>query len=100
MKIDVKKSGHEVEIKLNGPLDGQSSDEAAKEILALLEKGTQLTLDMENCGYVSSMGLRVLLMAGKQIKINDGKMRLVNLKEEVMEVMEMTGFASIFTDFA
>lgn len=100
MKLEVKRSGSEVLAKLDGPLDGQSSDMAAKEILELIEKETHLTLDMEKCPYVSSMGLRVLLMAGKQSKINNGKMKLVNLKEEVMEVMEMTGFASIFNDFA
>ena len=43
--------------------------------------------------YISSAGLRVLLTAHKKI---NGKMKLVNVNELVMEVLEMTGFADIW----
>jgi anti-sigma B factor antagonist len=45
---------------------------------------------------VSSAGLRVLLGAQKKMKGKDA-MKLVSVCEEVMEVLEMTGFADILT---
>ena len=52
-----------------------------------------LTLDLKHLEYVSSAGLRVLLGAHKRTM---GKMRLINVNELVMEVLEMTGFADIW----
>lgn len=94
----VKKDG-KADVKLIGNLDGTSSDMAAEKILSVLEAGIDLTIDMEQCPYVSSAGLRVLLSVGKRIKLNNGKMRIVNLIEEVKEIMEITGFSSIFNEF-
>lgn len=94
-----KKDGKAVAL-LVGRLDGLSSDMAAEKILSVLDDGIELTIDMEQCPYVSSAGLRVLLSAGKWAKLHNGKMKIVNLVEEVKEVMEITGFASIFNGFA
>ena len=49
---------------------------------------------MKNLNYISSAGLRVLL--GTQKKMNkQGSMKLTNVCEVVMDVLEMTGFADI-----
>ena len=52
-----------------------------------------LTVDCENLSYISSAGLRVLLSAHKRMR---GEMKLINVNELVMEVLEMTGFADIW----
>ena len=53
-----------------------------------------LVLDVKDLEYISSAGLRVLLSAQKKMQAI-GSMKLKNVREEVMEVLEMTGFADI-----
>ena len=55
---------------------------------------TALVLDMKELSYVSSAGLRVLLVAQKKMS-RIGSMKLTGVCDEVMEVLEMTGFADI-----
>ena len=86
-------------LELNGRLDGVSSEEAAQKMLAEIDDNVNLVIDMTNCQYVSSAGLRVLLMVGKRIKMQSGTMKFINLCEEVEEVMEITGFGEIFKGF-
>ena len=53
-----------------------------------------LVLDVKLLEYISSAGLRVLLGAQKKMQ-KIGSMKVTNVREEVMEVFEMTGFADI-----
>jgi anti-sigma B factor antagonist len=55
---------------------------------------TSLVLDFKGLEYISSAGLRVLLSAQKKMQ-KTGSMKLVGVCEDVMEVLEMTGFADI-----
>ena len=53
-----------------------------------------LVLDFGGINYISSAGLRVLL--GAQKKMNaQGSMELINVNDDVMDILEMTGFADI-----
>jgi anti-anti-sigma factor len=51
---------------------------------------------MNKCGYVSSAGLRVLLMLAKHLTAQDGHLALVGVCPEIKDVMEMTGFINFF----
>ena len=53
-----------------------------------------LVLDLKGVQYISSAGLRVLLGAQKKMQ-KIGSMKVTNVCEAVMEVLEMTGFADI-----
>lgn len=98
MKINVKSEGTKKWIELDGRLDTT----AAPELTAAFEKEIQsdvkeLEIDMANCGYVASSGLRVILQAQKSMNRIGGKMVVKNVNDVVMEVFEMTGFSSILT---
>lgn len=98
MKINVKSEGTKIWMELDGRLDTT----AAPELTAVIEKELQgdvkeLEIDMKNCGYVASSGLRVILQAQKSINRVGGKMVVKNVNDVVMEVFEMTGFSSILT---
>ena len=58
------------------------------------EDNNELVLDLENLAYISSAGLRVLLSAQKKMN-RSGSMKLKNVCQAVMDVLEMTGFADI-----
>ena len=85
--------------KLGEKLDSFSSPKEQEQILAVLEKGNSLILDMTDCTYVSSAGLRVLLYSYKVAVSNGQKLYLVGVCEEVRDVMGMTGFEDYFEFF-
>ena len=56
----------------------------------------ETTIDFEKLQYISSAGLRVLLSAQKTMN-KQGTMVLKNVRPEIMEILEITGFADILT---
>jgi anti-anti-sigma factor len=64
--------------------------------MPLIVPNGRLVLDLSACQYVSSAGLRVLLMVAKLLTSKKGRGALAGVSEEVMDVMEMTGFAHFF----
>lgn len=99
MKVEIKNIKDIIYIKLIGKLDSNSSSYVTDEILKLIKKDVNITIDMGECDYVSSAGLRTLLTIGKHIKMKSGRMQIINLLDDVKEVIEMTGFDSILNEF-
>ena len=96
MTIEIKKQSGDVVIELVGRLDTITAPVLEKTINENIGEIQNLTLDFKGLEYISSAGLRVLLGAQKRIKAK-GFMRLIGVCEDVMEVLEMTGFADILT---
>jgi anti-sigma B factor antagonist len=96
MEVKVENKGNEVAMKVEGRLDTMSAPQLEEKITALGEEVADLVLDLAGLDYISSAGLRVLL--GAQKKMNkQGAMKVTNVKSEVMEIFEMTGFSEILT---
>ena len=85
--------------KLDGALDSFNNKEVQEGILAILEKGSSVLLDMTDCNYISSTGLRVLLYSKKVAASKGLKFSLKGVSEEVKDIMEVTGFQNFF-DYA
>ena len=99
MQLDIKEKNDEKYIKLIGNSDGICSNDVTEQILNEIDQNENIVIDMSDCPYVSSAGLRTLLTIGKSIKMKNGHMNIVNLVEDVKEIMEMTGFGKIFKGF-
>lgn len=85
--------------KLGASLDSSNNAQEQEKILALFEKGTNVILDMTDCTYVSSAGLRVMLYSYKVAGSKGLKLYLVGVGDEVRDVMSMTGFEKFFEYF-
>ena len=57
---------------------------------------TDLTIDLADLEYISSAGLRTLLKMQKRMD-RQGAMRIRNIRDNVREVLDMTGFANFLT---
>ena len=79
---------------LGGRLDTTTAPELEKALRESLSGVSELTLDFAGLEYISSAGLRVLLAAQKAMK-NQGKMKIKNVNETIMEIFEVTGFSDI-----
>jgi len=101
MEISSKKHVNINLVQVSGRLDAGSSPDLEKELVSLLESGEKdFLLDFAELDYISSVGLRVLLMAAKKAKAAGGKIVLNSLREHVHEVFEIAGFTAIFPIFS
>ena len=96
MTIEIKKSAKQTTVVVVGRLDTITAPVLEKTLGENITGIKNLVLDMKGLEYISSAGLRVLLGAQKKMQKN-GMMKLTGVCEEVMEVLEMTGFADILT---
>ena len=94
MTIEMKKNMEETILEITGRLDTTTAPVLDKTINEELKDVENLVLDLKGLEYISSAGLRVLLNAQKKMQ-KVGSMKLKNVSEAVMDVLEMTGFADI-----
>lgn len=88
-----------VETKLTIAITGRIDTTTAPDFEAEINKitdVTELVLDFEGVEYISSAGLRVVLKAQKLMNTL-GKMKLVNVSDDVLDVFDITGFTDILT---
>ena len=78
-------------IFLTGDIDAQNAAEIQQEIMELVElhRASKLVLDARNLAYISSAGLRVMLVIQKEWNI---PISISNLSAEVLDIFQMAGF--------
>ena len=96
MTIEIKKNAKETVIEVVGRLDTITAPVLEKTIGENIGDIESLILDFKGLEYISSAGLRILLSAQKKMQ-GIASMKLINVCEDVMEILEMTGFADILT---
>jgi anti-anti-sigma factor len=83
-------------VRLTGRLDTTTSADAEKKLLELFQaNGSKAAIDCSALDYISSAGLRVILMVAKKARQGQGKMVLFGLQPNVREVFEISGFLRI-----
>lgn len=82
-------------IALEGRLDTMTAPELEEEIKENLADVKELKLDFTELEYISSAGLRVLLMAQKKMAAQDGSLKISGVNEMIREIFEVTGFNEI-----
>jgi anti-anti-sigma factor len=96
MEINVVKQNDEIVMTIVGRVDTVTTPELEKAVQPYFsESGITLIFDCTKMDYISSSGLRVILMAHKQITAKGGQFILRNLVSEVRSVIDMTGFSRI-----
>ncbi len=96
LQFDITRSGSHLVVKVAGRLDAQTATALQDGIGKALEGIDEITFDVPELEFISSAGLRILLAAYKLMAKRVGSMRIINATGEVMSVLEMSGFASLF----
>lgn len=96
MVINTNKNGEELIIAPVGRIDSITAPEFAKSLEDNLDGIKELIIDFEKLDYISSAGLRVLLSTQKTMS-KIGNMKLINVGEVIMDVLNITGFVDILT---
>ncbi len=90
--IHVEKESNYSVVHVTGKIDATTSDELEDTLVDLLEQEEHnIILDMKDTTYISSAGLRVLVVITKQV-YDSGSFCLCNATDNVLEIIEMAGF--------
>ncbi|MGE5363340.1 MAG: STAS domain-containing protein [Bacteroidota bacterium] len=100
MKIEQEASGDILILRVSGKLDTYTSGDFEKHLLSSIDEGNKkILVDFSLLDYISSAGLRSLLLAAKKIKTSGGRIVLSQLKEHIKDVFQISGFTAIFPLF-
>ena len=100
MNIVVNKIGEINVVQVEGRLDTTNYGELEAELTKLTDNNEKyILLDLDNLEYISSSGLRVLLIFLKKMKAADGRFMLCGMSGEIRDIFEISGFVNIFEIF-
>lgn len=88
MEIIKKTEGNNIVLEIHGWLETQSASELADALAELPQQMEGLIFDLADLEYISSTGIREIIAAHKMTK---GNLRLRNVPDEIMDVLQMTG---------
>jgi stage II sporulation protein AA (anti-sigma F factor antagonist) len=98
MEIKQEKKGEVTVMNVSGRLDATTAMELESSLVPVIEKdGKMIVMNLEGLEYISSAGLRILLLGMKMIKKIPGKMVICEMREHIREIFEIAGFLPIFT---
>jgi len=97
MDVVTEMHGETVVHRVSGRIDTGTAADAERKLTAEVRQGRRVVLDMTLVPYVSSAGLRVVLMTAKLAKANRGAVSLFGLQSTVREVFTMSGFDKVVT---
>jgi anti-anti-sigma factor len=98
MEINIQPNGQETTVQLIGLLDTTATSEQEDELQKVLDIADQaLVMDCSELEYISSAGLRFLMQLKRASEAKGGKIRIINMNEDVAEIFRMSGFHNIFS---
>lgn len=97
MEITQEKIGTITTVMLKGRMDAGTSKSVEDHLLKLIDAGEhRLVVDFAQLDYISSVGLRVLILASKKVKPLQGTIAICALQPTIKQVFEVAGFTTIF----
>ncbi len=94
MELKTEKTENTLIVYFIGRLDTTNAGEAEEKLNSLMEGENDIVFDLKDLEYLSSAGLRILLLAQKRM-LKQGKLTVRNVNEVVGEIFETTGFSEI-----
>lgn len=95
MEVKFNKQDSTLTVVISGNIDTVTAPELDAKLQENLSDVKDLVLDFAAVDYISSAGLRVILMTNQLMEDVDGNMTVKNVNEDVRDVFEMTGFDSL-----
>jgi len=95
--MEIRKDGEITVVLLDSRFDTFTSKDVEVKLMELVDGGARkLVCDFSNTEYISSAGLRVMLVIAKKLQQSGGKVALACLKPFVLDIFKMSGFTQIF----
>ena len=97
MTIDETRSDDKLQLNVHGKIDAVSSPELQTEVLKAFQKCPNVILNFADVTYISSAGLRALLIGQKTAGSKGGKFLIINANETVLDVLRVTGLGKVLS---
>lgn len=98
MELTINQTEGKTSVVLNGRIDTTNADQFMADIKPLMEPDAgDIEMDCAGMEYTSSQGLRAFLMLQKAVTARKARMVLRNMRPQVREVFDITGFSNIIT---
>ena len=96
--ISTVREGGTLVARADGRVDGANAREFQDDLTKAIEADDQaVVLDLENLSYISSAGLRVILMTARKLREQGSKFAVCSLSASIKEVFEISGFDKIIS---
>ncbi len=96
-EVSSKTNGGVNEVKLVGRLDVKAAKDADEAFAKAAAEAKDVRLDLAGLDYIASAGLRALKRLRAAVRENGGTLTVSGVQDDVMDVLEMTGFAAMLT---
>ena len=97
MEIEKKYNDKELTIEVGNRIDTVTAPDFENEIMDEMGKFDSLILDLEKLVYISSAGLRVLVLVQKKLQPEGIPFVIINVNDTIKEIFSMSGFDKILT---
>jgi len=95
MTININQNEEKITLALSGRLDAITTQKLQDALIPKIGITELVELDLAKLDYISSSGLRVLLLGEKTAKTQGCRLVLLNVTADVMEIFKMTGFSNV-----
>ncbi len=99
MDVAIKNLDQVTLVDLAGDIAGKTAPLAEEQIVPLTKTTKKLLIDLTQVPYMSSAGLRMMLLLYRQMTTNNGRIALVGVSEDIKDTMSATGFLNYFSTF-
>ncbi len=97
MALETSEENGIVTARLEGSIDGKTAPEVREQLNPVVAAHSKVILDLTKVDYLSSAGLRLLLLLYRELSAKKGKLALLGVSSDIRTVMSHTGFLSFFT---
>ncbi|MDR1361828.1 MAG: STAS domain-containing protein [Holosporaceae bacterium] len=95
MEVKTEENGGITILTPVGRVDTSTAKAFEDSVMAAAEKNKKIAISFGEIDYISSAGLRVVLMLGKKLTATKGVLALVNMPDKIFAVFKMSGFDKI-----
>lgn len=100
MEITTKEYKRVVVIEVSGRVDSSTADQFEQAVMSPIGEGKKnLVLDLSGVEFLSSAGLRTLVMARKEVQKSSGAVRLAQPSQRVRDTLDIAGLDVLFETF-
>ncbi len=96
MDVQIGEVEGAIVVQISGDVDGSSAPALQEQVLGAASPGCRMVMDMSNCSFMSSAGLRIMLLLHREICGASGQLVLAGLSDDLKNTMEATGFLKHF----
>ncbi len=96
MAVTIERQGDTIIAQVSGRVDGTNAAEFQDELIPVTDGSSQsVILDLGELSYISSAGLRVILLIARTFRAKEATFTICSPTESIREIFEISGFSQI-----